>query len=114
MLVVTKQRGGSWVCLCVRDTQQPLILRYICPMVSGFTSLKIILERMATPPKTTLTAFFLLCQNDAFSKTLLYVDVLCMERVVERMEKSFTRNTCRRLARCEGRRCSWAHLHSAS
>ncbi|XP_061385321.1 uncharacterized protein LOC133320740 [Danaus plexippus] len=32
-------------------------------------------ERMAAPPKTTLTAFFLLCQNDAFAKTLLYVDV---------------------------------------
>ncbi|GFT33753.1 uncharacterized protein TNCV_4382691 [Trichonephila clavipes] len=32
-------------------------------------------ERMATPPKTTLTAFFLLCQNDALAKTLLYVDV---------------------------------------
>ncbi|GFU86974.1 ATP-dependent DNA helicase [Trichonephila clavipes] len=32
-------------------------------------------ERMSTPPKTTLTAFFLLCQNDAFAKTLLYVDV---------------------------------------
>ncbi|GFY16369.1 uncharacterized protein TNCV_2350131 [Trichonephila clavipes] len=32
-------------------------------------------ERMATPLKTTLTALFLLCQNDAFSKTLLYVDV---------------------------------------
>ncbi|GFV33810.1 ATP-dependent DNA helicase, partial [Trichonephila clavipes] len=32
-------------------------------------------ERMATPPKTTLTAFFQLCQNDAFAKTLLYVDV---------------------------------------
>ncbi|GFU79861.1 ATP-dependent DNA helicase [Trichonephila clavipes] len=30
---------------------------------------------MATPPKTTLTAFFQLCQNDAFAKTLLYVDV---------------------------------------
>ncbi|XP_072947724.1 uncharacterized protein [Epargyreus clarus] len=30
---------------------------------------------MAAPPKTTLTAFFLLCQNDAFAKTLLYVDV---------------------------------------
>ncbi|GFR28668.1 uncharacterized protein TNCT_598481 [Trichonephila clavata] len=30
---------------------------------------------MATPPKTTLTAFFLLCQNDAFAKALLYVDV---------------------------------------
>ncbi|GBP55861.1 hypothetical protein EVAR_89685_1 [Eumeta japonica] len=33
------------VCLCMRDTQQSLILRYICPMVSGFTSLKTILER---------------------------------------------------------------------
>ncbi|GFS49746.1 uncharacterized protein TNCV_4344431 [Trichonephila clavipes] len=32
-------------------------------------------ERMATPPKTTLTAFFQLCQNDAFAKTLFYVDV---------------------------------------
>ncbi|GFX27424.1 uncharacterized protein TNCV_35211 [Trichonephila clavipes] len=32
-------------------------------------------ERMVAPPKTTLTAFFLLCQNDAFAKTLLYVDV---------------------------------------
>ncbi|GFY20157.1 uncharacterized protein TNCV_2148501 [Trichonephila clavipes] len=30
---------------------------------------------MATPPKTTLIAFFQLCQNDAFAKTLLYVDV---------------------------------------
>ncbi|GBP65460.1 hypothetical protein EVAR_36712_1 [Eumeta japonica] len=32
-------------------------------------------ERIAAPPKTTLTAFFLLCQSDAFAKTLLYVDV---------------------------------------
>ncbi|GFT78626.1 ATP-dependent DNA helicase [Trichonephila clavipes] len=32
-------------------------------------------ERMATPPKTTLTAFFQLCQNYAFAKTLPYVDV---------------------------------------
>ncbi|GFW10535.1 ATP-dependent DNA helicase [Trichonephila clavipes] len=32
-------------------------------------------ERMATPPKTALTAFFQLCQNDAFAKTLLSVDV---------------------------------------
>ncbi|GFW89695.1 uncharacterized protein TNCV_1025791 [Trichonephila clavipes] len=32
---------------------------------------------MATPPKTTLTTFFQLCQNDAFAKTLLYVDVHC-------------------------------------
>ncbi|GFU81985.1 uncharacterized protein TNCV_516661 [Trichonephila clavipes] len=32
---------------------------------------------MATSPKTTITAFFLLCQNDAFAKTLLYVDVPC-------------------------------------
>ncbi|KAG5883853.1 hypothetical protein JTB14_034823 [Gonioctena quinquepunctata] len=30
------------------------------------------------------------------------------------METSFTRNTCRRLARCKGGRCSWAHLHSVS
>ncbi|GFT89088.1 ATP-dependent DNA helicase [Trichonephila clavipes] len=30
---------------------------------------------MATPPKTTITAFFQLCQYDAFAKTLLYVDV---------------------------------------
>jgi len=32
-------------------------------------------ERLATPPQTTLTAFFMLCQNDAFAKTLLYVEV---------------------------------------
>ncbi|GFR05144.1 uncharacterized protein TNCT_265001 [Trichonephila clavata] len=30
---------------------------------------------MATSPKTTLTAFFLLCQNEAFAKKLLDVDV---------------------------------------
>ncbi|XP_054266833.1 uncharacterized protein LOC128989005 [Macrosteles quadrilineatus] len=32
-------------------------------------------DRIATPPMTTLTAFFQLCQNDEFSKTLLYVEV---------------------------------------
>ncbi|GFY04183.1 ATP-dependent DNA helicase [Trichonephila clavipes] len=32
-------------------------------------------ERMATPLKTTLTAFFQLCQNDAFAKTLFYVNI---------------------------------------
>lgn len=30
---------------------------------------------MLTPPKTTLTAFFELCQNDNFAKTLLYCEV---------------------------------------
>lgn len=30
---------------------------------------------MAAPPKTTLTAFFLLCQNNTFAKTLFYVDI---------------------------------------
>ncbi|GFU84589.1 uncharacterized protein TNCV_1526411 [Trichonephila clavipes] len=77
MLVETKQRGEYWVCLCMRDTQQSFILRYICPMCEEriyFTENNF-RERMATPPKTTLTAFFQLCQNDAFAKTLLYVDV---------------------------------------
>ena len=32
-------------------------------------------ERVNEPPKTTLTAFFLLCQEDDFAKTLLYCDV---------------------------------------
>ena len=32
-------------------------------------------ERVNEPPKTTLTAFFLLCQQDDFAKTLLYCDV---------------------------------------
>lgn len=32
-------------------------------------------ERMATPPRTTLTAFFELCQTDNFAKTLLYAEV---------------------------------------
>jgi hypothetical protein len=32
-------------------------------------------ERINEPPKTTLTAFFLLCQKDEFAKTLLYCDV---------------------------------------
>lgn len=32
-------------------------------------------ERIATPPKTTLAAFFHLCQNDDFAKTLLYSEV---------------------------------------
>ncbi|GFT56934.1 ATP-dependent DNA helicase [Trichonephila clavipes] len=60
----------------MRDTQQSFILRFNCPIESGFTSQKTILEReWPHPPKTTLTAFFLLCQNDAFTKTLLYVDV---------------------------------------
>ncbi|GBP41276.1 hypothetical protein EVAR_33003_1 [Eumeta japonica] len=49
------------VCLCMRDTQQSLILRYICPM----------------------------------NGNVVY------------------KEPCRRLARCEGRRYSWAHLHSA-
>nr|XP_053602892.1 uncharacterized protein LOC128670900 [Plodia interpunctella] len=32
-------------------------------------------DRVSTPPKTTLTAFFELCARDDFAKTLLYVDV---------------------------------------
>jgi hypothetical protein len=32
-------------------------------------------ERVNEPPKTTLTAFFELCQKDEFAKTLLYCDV---------------------------------------
>ena len=32
-------------------------------------------ERVNEPPKTTLTAFLLLCQTDDFAKTLLYCDV---------------------------------------
>ena len=32
-------------------------------------------EKVNEPPKTTLTAFFLLCQKDDFAKTLLYCDV---------------------------------------
>ncbi|CAF1021035.1 unnamed protein product [Adineta steineri] len=32
-------------------------------------------ERVNEPPKTTLTAFFLLCQKDDFAKTLLYSEV---------------------------------------
>lgn len=32
-------------------------------------------ERLSSPPKTTLTAFFQLCQTDPFAKTLLYAEV---------------------------------------
>jgi hypothetical protein len=32
-------------------------------------------ERAAQPPNTTLTAFFQLCQEDDFAKTLLYPQV---------------------------------------
>lgn len=32
-------------------------------------------ERALSPPRTTLTAFFLLCQEDNFAKTLLYSEV---------------------------------------
>lgn len=32
-------------------------------------------ERVTNPPNTTLTAFFQLCQNDAFARTLLYHEV---------------------------------------
>lgn len=32
-------------------------------------------QRAAEPPRTTLTAFFLLCQSDQFAKTLLYSEV---------------------------------------
>ena len=32
-------------------------------------------QKINEPPKTTLTAFFLLCQKDDFAKTLLYCDV---------------------------------------
>lgn len=32
-------------------------------------------ERATTPPETTLTAFFKLCQSDVFAKTLLYAEV---------------------------------------
>jgi hypothetical protein len=32
-------------------------------------------DRVNEPPRTTLTAFFLLCQKDDFAKTLLYCDI---------------------------------------
>ena len=32
-------------------------------------------DRIATPPTTTLTAFFRLCQIDEFAQTLLYTEV---------------------------------------
>ena len=32
-------------------------------------------QRGLNPPDTTLTAFFLLCQNNSFAKTLLYAEV---------------------------------------
>lgn len=34
-----------------------------------------LLQKVNEPPNTTLTAFFLLCQQDDFAKTLLYCDV---------------------------------------
>ncbi|GFX98538.1 ATP-dependent DNA helicase [Trichonephila clavipes] len=33
-------------------------------------------DKILSPPKTTLTAFFHLCQNDTFARTLLYSEVL--------------------------------------
>jgi hypothetical protein len=36
---------------------------------------KNLLEKVNEPPRTTLTAFFLLCQKDNFARTLLYCDV---------------------------------------
>ncbi|KIH44087.1 hypothetical protein ANCDUO_25899, partial [Ancylostoma duodenale] len=44
-------------------------------------------ERAANPPNTTLTAFFLLCQQDAFARTLLYPEV----------PKYYTWNTSRKV-----------------
>ncbi|GFV90790.1 ATP-dependent DNA helicase [Trichonephila clavipes] len=34
-----------------------------------------VLQRALNPPGTTLTAFFTLCQEDAFARTLLYSEV---------------------------------------
>ncbi|XP_046965797.1 uncharacterized protein LOC124534146 [Vanessa cardui] len=43
-------------------------------------------ERLSSPPKTTLTAFFDLCSKDEFARTLLYVEV----------PRYYTWNTARR------------------
>ncbi|GFW96523.1 ATP-dependent DNA helicase [Trichonephila clavipes] len=71
-------------------------------------------ERMATPPKTTLTAFSCFAKMTLLQKHYFMLTYpAAIQRIVERIETSCTRNTCRRLARGEGRRCSWTHLHSA-
>jgi hypothetical protein len=40
-----------------------------------FTETNAVNRGLSEPPKTTLTEFFKLCQNDTFAKTLLYVEV---------------------------------------
>ncbi|XP_071577140.1 uncharacterized protein [Temnothorax nylanderi] len=44
-------------------------------------------ERSMQPPNTTLTGFFLLCQQDSFARTLLYSEV----------PKYYTWNTCKKM-----------------
>lgn len=53
-------------------------------------------ERLSSPPKTTLTAFFYLCIKDEFARTLLYIEVpryTHLEHNKERMETPNSRNT---------------------
>jgi hypothetical protein len=53
-------------------------------------------ERAATPPPTTLTTFFSLCQTDTFAKTLLYSEVPT-SKAVEGQQNLFSTDALGRL-----------------
>ncbi|XP_055938237.1 uncharacterized protein LOC129968405 [Argiope bruennichi] len=71
-----KQRSGSWAYRCIKDTPGVTHLAVHLPNVERvhFTDQNF-LDRVATPPKITLTAFFHLYEKGNFAKTLLYSEV---------------------------------------
>ncbi|GFX00005.1 ATP-dependent DNA helicase [Trichonephila clavipes] len=137
MLVVTKQRSEYWICSL--HERHPTVIPLAVNLPNGeriFFTENNFRERMSTPSKKALNAFILLCQNDAFIKTLLYVDVqryytwnvslkVSNSRVqgtpVDRRQKTGDwkqetgdkrQETRDRETRDKNRRCSWTHLHS--
>ncbi|UYV73325.1 hypothetical protein LAZ67_10002729 [Cordylochernes scorpioides] len=62
-------------------------------------------ERAASPPQTTLTAFFSLCEGDLFAKTLRYSDVP-KYYTWNASEKKFQRQSFRKLRTVNDKVCS--------
>ena len=74
-------------------------------------------DRVDEPPNTTLTAFFLLCQQDNFAKTLLYCDVpkYCTWEASRKVFKHRIQGAAvPEPDMCQNDRRSWSRLYCAS
>lgn len=65
--------GGSWVCRSTRGTQPSPTWEYTWHLPNG--QLVYFTEETLQVRVTTPTAFLQLCQNDAFAKILIYIEV---------------------------------------